>query len=96
MVSSQYDVAAMRVIQGFGALIESESSARTTDIAFLDSALELISEDQIRERSLHHLSPAKPAVRKGAAVFLLTVDLAWKRQGRTTNAMILVTREEKR
>ena len=36
----------MRVVQGFRALIESESSARTADIAFLDSALELIPEDQ--------------------------------------------------
>ena len=46
MVSSQYEVAAMCVVQGFGALIESEGSARTADTAFLDSALELIPEDQ--------------------------------------------------
>lgn len=46
MVSSLYEVAAMRVVQGFGALIKSEGSARAADIAFLDSTLELTPEDQ--------------------------------------------------
>ena len=36
----------MRVVQGFGALIESESPARTADTAFLDSALKPIPEDR--------------------------------------------------
>ena len=39
-------IAAMRVVQGSGVLMESGIAARAADAAFLDSALELYPEDQ--------------------------------------------------
>ena len=64
-------IAAMRVAQDFGGLMESGSLARAADTAFLDSALELYPEDQD-----HDLA----TMQNSSADLLHTVGLKRQRQ----------------